>query len=229
MSVKLVFVPIQTQMCRFMETFTEETIFELYDGNAGKSNRKDRKNLKPTEIIETMLQALGLSNNETQVYLYLALSKERKASEISEALSLHRTNTYRVLGDLEKKGLVSSVFEKPLKFIAAPFEQAVDTLIETKKLRIQKLEKKKKAIVNVWLSIPKPEIAEQHKEVFQILEGEEQMQRPHMGQRKRHSRRQTRSSKHRRKPPQNHKSRQKNPDRRKTDKRTRLRRLPRNG
>lgn len=77
--------------------------------------------------------------------MYLARTGEHKASEISEALSLHRTETYRILRDLEKKGLVSSVFEKPLKFIATPFEKALDVLIETKKMRINLLEKK------VWL------------------------------------------------------------------------------
>jgi sugar-specific transcriptional regulator TrmB len=173
--LKLVFVPIQTQMCLFMETFTEHPQIELETVDSWKFSGKDKKNLKPTEIIENMLQALGLSKNETQVYLYLALSKERKASEISEALHLHRTNTYRILGDLEKRGLVSSVFEKPLKFIATPFEQAIETLIETKKLRIQLLEKKKKNLIDVWLSIPKPNIEEKRKEVFQILEGEEQI------------------------------------------------------
>lgn len=71
--------------------------------------------------------------NEVKVYIYLARTGEHKASEISEALSLHRTETYRILQDLEKRGLVSSVFEKPLKFTAAPFEKALDILIETKK------------------------------------------------------------------------------------------------
>ncbi len=157
-----------------METFTEEPQIELCDENLNEW-KFDKKTLKPTDIIENMLQALGLSENEAQVYLYLALYKERRASEISEALNLHRTNTYRILGDLEKRSLVSSVFEKPLKFIATPFEQAVDKLIQTKKLRIQLLENKKKALINVWLSLSKPEIEEHQKEVFQILEGEEQI------------------------------------------------------
>lgn len=161
-----------------METFREESPqIGLCDESldAWKLIRKGKRPLKSIEIIEKMLQNLGLSKNEVQVYLYLALSKERKASEISEALNLHRTNTYRILQDLEKKSLVSSVFEKPLKFIATPFERAIDTLIETKKLRIKRLERKRKALINVWLSLPKPEIKEQRKEVFQILEGEEQI------------------------------------------------------
>ena len=160
-----------------MATFTEESQIELSDESVDtwKSIRKEKKSPKSIAIIENTLRTLGLSKNEVQVYLYLALYKERKASEISEALNLHRTNTYQILRDLEKKGLVLSVFEKPLKFIAIPFDRAIDTLIETKKLRIRRLEKKKKNLVNLWLSIPRPEIEEQRKEIFQILEGEEQI------------------------------------------------------
>ena len=127
------------------------------------------------EIIEKTLRRLGLSRNEIRVYIYIARTGEHKASEISEALSLHRTETYRILRDLEKKGLISSVFEKPLKFIATPFEKAIGVLIETKKMKINLLEKKKESLVDLWLSLPKQETETERKEVFQILEGEEQI------------------------------------------------------
>ncbi len=162
-----------------METVIEspQRVVKLYDENTGawKFVRKDRGQIKSIELIENMLQKLGLSKNEIRVYVCLARSRERKASEISEALTLHRTETYRILRDLEKRGLVSSVFEKPLKFIATPFERAIEALIEAKKLRIQQLERKKKDLINVWLSLPHPEVEQERKEVFQILEGEEQI------------------------------------------------------
>jgi len=154
-----------------------EEVVKLYDEHAGvwKFVRKDRGPLKSIEIIESMFQKLGLSKNEIRVYVYLARSRERKASEVSEALSLHRTETYRILRDLEKRGLVSSVFEKPLKFIAIPFERAIEALIETKKLGIQRLESRKQRLVDIWLSLPQPHVEFTRKEVFQILEGEEQI------------------------------------------------------
>ena len=130
---------------------------------------------KSIEIIETMLHRLGLTKNEIRVYLKLAHFNESKASEIAESLNLHRTETYKILRDLEKRGLVSSVFEKPLKFIATPFENAIETLIESKKLRLQKLETRKKEIVEIWLSLPQPNREQERKEVFQMLEGEEQL------------------------------------------------------
>lgn len=162
-----------------METIVEspQRVVKLYDENTGawKFVRKDRGPIKSIELVENMLQKLGLSKNEIRVYVFLARSRERKASEISEALTLHRTETYRILRDLEKRGLVSSVFEKPLKFIATPFERAIEALIEAKKLRIQQLERKKKDLIDVWLSLPQPEVEKERREVFQILEGEEQI------------------------------------------------------
>ncbi|MEM3640456.1 MAG: helix-turn-helix domain-containing protein [Candidatus Bathyarchaeia archaeon] len=154
-----------------------ESIVKLYDENSGSWRfvRVDKGPSKSLETIEKTLHRLGLSRNEVRVYVYLARTGEHKASEISEALSLHRTETYRILRDLEKKGLISSVFEKPLKFIATPFEKALDILIEIKKMKISLLEKKKESLVELWLSFPKPEKELERKEVFQILEGEEQI------------------------------------------------------
>lgn len=156
---------------------TPENIVKLYDENSGlwKFVKIDKGPAKYSRIIEKTFRRLGLSKNEVKVFIYLARTGEHKASEVSEALSLHRTETYRILRDLEKKGLVLSVFEKPLKFIAAPFEKALDVLIDAKKMRINLLEKKKEGLVNLWLSLPQPETEHKRKEVFQILEGEEQI------------------------------------------------------
>ncbi|MCS7124888.1 MAG: helix-turn-helix domain-containing protein [Candidatus Bathyarchaeota archaeon] len=154
-----------------------EGIVKLYDENSGlwRFVKADKSSARSLEIIEKALRGLGLSKNEVKVYVYLARTGEHKASDISEALSLHRTETYRILRDLEKRGLVSSVFEKPLKFIATPFEKALDILIETKRMKLNLLEKKRQNLIDIWLSLPKPEVEPERKEVFQILEGEEQI------------------------------------------------------
>lgn len=165
------------KMLTLMETLAKkpETVARLYDGKARlyKFVMKDKGPLKSLEAIANAFQKLGLSKNEIRVYVYLARTGMRKASQISEAISLHRTETYRILRDLEKIGLVSSVFEKPLKFIATPFEKTLDLLINTKKLKLQLLEGKKKDLVDLWASLPKPEVEFVKREVFQILEGEE--------------------------------------------------------
>jgi len=154
-----------------------DTVVRLYDEKARlyKFVMKDKGPLQSLEAIENALAKLGLSKNEIRVYVYLARTGMLKASEISEVISLHRTETYRILRDLEKIGLVSSVFEKPLKFVATPFEKTLNILIESKKLRLQLLERKKNDLISLWVALPKAEVELSRKEVFQILEGEEQI------------------------------------------------------
>jgi sugar-specific transcriptional regulator TrmB len=148
----------------------------LYDESARLLNfsRGNDEHLSSLKMIKGVLAKFGLSNNEIRVYVYLARSGARKARDVSDVLSLHRTETYKILRSLEKRGLVSSVFEKPLKFIATSFEKTIDILIKARKLRIEFLERKKKDIVDSWLSLPQLEMEPERKEVFQVLEGKEQ-------------------------------------------------------
>lgn len=70
-------------------------------------------------------------------------------------------------------GLISTVFEKPLRFIALPLEKSISLLIETKKLSISALEMEKEKIIESWRSLPKNEIPVPKREIFQVLEGYE--------------------------------------------------------
>ena len=152
-------------------------LIKIYDkkGAAWKIIKKDKGFTKQLSTIEENLSRFGLLKNEIKVYLYLARSGEKKASEIAEAISLHRTETYRILRDLEKKGILFSVFEKPLKFTAVPLDKAIDLLVNAQKMRIKLLEKEKEGLVELWLSIPQQHVEKEKKELFQMLQGEQQV------------------------------------------------------
>ena len=138
--------------------------------------RTDRYLKEHMNILEKALTRYGLSVNEVKAYLFLAGVNEKGATEISEAVSLHRTETYRVLRDLEKKGLVLSVLGKPIKFAAVPPYRAVDQLLETQKIRVKLLEKEKADFLALWSSIPKGGVdGLGSKEVMQALEGKPQV------------------------------------------------------
>jgi sugar-specific transcriptional regulator TrmB len=152
-------------------------LIKVYDekNEAWKFVKKDKSFTKQLSTIEETLSRFGLLKNEIKVYLYLARSGEKKASEIAEAISLHRTETYRILRDLEKKGILFSVFEKPLKFTAVTLDKAIDLLVDAQKMRIKLLEKEKASLVELWLSIPQPRVENEKKELFQMLQGEQQV------------------------------------------------------
>jgi sugar-specific transcriptional regulator TrmB len=154
-----------------------QELIRVYDeeNEAWKFVKRDKGFHKQLLVLEETLAGFGLLKNEIRVYLYLARSGERKAAEVAEVLSLHRTETYRILRELEKKGIVFSVFERPLKFSAVPIEKAADLLIETQKMKIKLLEKEKASLVQLWLSIPQSKMDNDKKEIFQILEGGQQI------------------------------------------------------
>ncbi len=150
---------------------------KIYDKQteAWKQVKKDQSFNRQLTTIEETLSRFGLLKNEIRVYLHLARVGEKKAGEIAEAISLHRTETYRILRDLEKRGIVFSIFEKPLKFTAVPLEKAIDMLVDAQKIKIKLLEQEKPSLVELWLSMPHPKIADTKKELFQMLEGEQQV------------------------------------------------------
>ena len=152
-------------------------LIKIYDEKheSWKFIKRDKGFNRQLSTIEETLARFGLLKNEIKVYLYLARAGEKKASEIAEAISLHRTETYRILRDLEKKGILFSVFEKPLKFTAVPLNKAIDLLVDAQKMKIKLLEKEKASLVELWLSIPHPKIEKAKKELFQMLQGEQQV------------------------------------------------------
>ncbi len=155
----------------------KQELVEVYDKQteAWKLVRKDQTYDKQLSTVEETLSRFGLLKNEIRVYLHLARSGKMKAGEISEAISLHRTETYRILRDLEKKGIVFSIFEKPLKFTAVPFDKAIDLLVDAEKIKIRLLEQEKTSLVEIWQSMPQLKVETAKKELFQMLEGEQQV------------------------------------------------------
>ncbi len=161
-----------------MEIALEEktsSLIKLNNKDALQLVKRDKGFTKQLSTIEETLARFGLLKNEIKVYLYLARAGEKKAGEIAEAISLHRTETYRILRDLEKKGILFSVFEKPLKFTAVPLDKAIDLLVDAQKMKIRLLEKEKENLVEMWLSIPQNKMDTAKKELFQMLQGDQQV------------------------------------------------------
>jgi len=132
----------------------------------------DHRKLTVIELMQESLSKFGLLKNEAKIYLYLARFGGQKAQRVSEALSIHRTETYKILRRLEKMGLIYRVLDKPVKFVALPIDQALSNIIEIKRQRLMLLEKTKEELVKLWRSLPRPtENSEAEKESFQILKG----------------------------------------------------------
>lgn len=137
-------------------------------------NRIPSETLEYIDALKSIDQALSkfkLNRNEVRVFLYLARFGAHKAQSIAEALGVHRTEAYKILRRLEEQGLITRVMERPMKFLAVPFETVLDNLIEERRQKIYQMEQRKAELLQIWASLPEPEKVNTRKETFQVLEG----------------------------------------------------------
>ena len=130
---------------------------------------------KALKEINTALLRLRLSKNEVKIYLFLARYGAKKAQKIAESLGVPRTEAYKILRELENKGIIFRILERPMKFMVVPFEKILEEDIEERRQKIHKLEKKKDELICLWKTLPKTHDSEDVRETLQITEGKRQI------------------------------------------------------
>jgi sugar-specific transcriptional regulator TrmB len=136
---------------------------------------RDRMSLAhyPTRTMEEVVDQLieyGLSKNEAKVVTFLAKRGAERASVVAQALKLNRTETYRTLRNLQRRGLVEASLEQPVRFQAAPFSRCLEVLIAERKNRLAALEERSGLLEHAFENIS-VETGAPAFERFQVLEG----------------------------------------------------------
>jgi sugar-specific transcriptional regulator TrmB len=121
------------------------------------------------EIVEQLVE-YGLSKNEAKVVTFLAKRGAERASVMARALKLNRTETYRTLRNLQRRGLVEASLEQPVRFQAAPFSRCLEILVAERKSRLTALEERSGNLEHAFESLS-IETAAPAFERFQVLEG----------------------------------------------------------
>ncbi len=126
-----------------------------------------------TFTVENGLAGMGLTDQQSKIYVFLAKKGAKKASEVAKLLNLPRTHTYNLLNSLQKKGLVSCTMNYPIRFVATPLDKAVKTLLDMEKQKLVSFESQSRQLLDAWSSIAYHEITDEEieEEKFQILEG----------------------------------------------------------
>jgi pimeloyl-ACP methyl ester carboxylesterase len=112
----------------------------------------------------------GLTNKEADIYIFLAKNVILTGGEISKRTKIARSLVYRILKNLQTKGLVEPTLESPTRFVAVPFDKALDLIIKTKKQEALKVEREKQDLIEDWKTISKIKPAVEY-ERFVIIEG----------------------------------------------------------
>ena len=91
------------------------------------------------KLIEQVKSRMGLNIYEARIYTALLSRGICSAGELADMSSVPRSRCYDVLESLEKKGFVFQKLGRPIKYIAIPPTEVVDTL-----KKLSKKERKKK-------------------------------------------------------------------------------------
>ncbi len=122
------------------------------------------------EPIKKVLKSFGLTEKETEVYIFLAKQGVLRGRKIAKQMKKDKGQVYRILKSLQKKGLVESTLEFPTRFTAVPFEKVLDLFIKSKQEEVTFIEKAKKDLLDDWKNISgarlKPPL-----EKFVVIEG----------------------------------------------------------
>ena len=107
------------------------------------------------EPVRKILKDFGLSEKEAHIYIFLAKHAALRSGEIAKLTQIDKAEVYRVLTNLQTKGLVEKTLEAPTRFTSAPFERAIDSFIKYKRDEANLVEKTKKELIKDWNQITK--------------------------------------------------------------------------
>ena len=116
------------------------------------------------------LQEYGLTRNEARVLVFLAKTGPSKASEAARAVQINRTETYRTIRNLQRRGLVEATLERPVRLQSVPFDRCIGILIDERKAKLRILEQRGEALRRQF-AMTRVEPVSHEVERFQVVEG----------------------------------------------------------
>ena len=90
---------------------------------------------------------LGLSGSQAKVYLALVTLGKANGRTIWKCSGVARQDIYRVLSELQEKGLIEKTISKPTEFKGAPIQEGLEILLMRKNKEYEEIEKKTRNLI----------------------------------------------------------------------------------
>jgi sugar-specific transcriptional regulator TrmB len=120
--------------------------------------------------IKKILKDVGLTEKETEVYIFLAKHGALKGIEIAKQTRTDNAEVYRLLKSLQNKGILEATLEAPTRFVTVPFDKVIDSFVKTRRDEAALVESKKKDLLADWKKISKTSV-QLTAEKFVVIEG----------------------------------------------------------
>jgi len=123
------------------------------------------------ETVKKILKNVGLTDKETDVYVFLAKHGTLKGLEIARRIGIDKAEVYRILKSLQSKGLLEATLESPTRFTTVAFDKVLDSFIRARRDEAALVENAKQELLNDWKRIRGTNV-ELAAEKFVVIEGE---------------------------------------------------------
>ncbi len=107
------------------------------------------------EPIRKILRDVGLTEKETDAYIFLAKHGPLKGLEIARRSRTDNAEMYRIIRQLQNKGLVEATLESPSRFTAVPFDKVIDTFVKIRRDEATLVEDAKESLLKDWKKVSK--------------------------------------------------------------------------
>ena len=78
-----------------------------------------------------ILEKLGLSQEESEIYIYLLQNPQKTLSDISKYTNIHRPKLYKILPSMEESGLVGTIVNGKRKLFVAENPKILNNYFES--------------------------------------------------------------------------------------------------
>lgn len=93
------------------------------------------------------LRKLGLTGLQAKTYLTLINAGEEKVQTISRTANMDRANTYQIINQLQKMGLVERILDSPNLYRAVSLHKGLTILLERKKEQYNETQKETEKLI----------------------------------------------------------------------------------
>lgn len=124
-----------------------------------------------------ILKDIGLTEKETEVYIFLTRHGALKGLDIAKRIKKHKAQVYNILKNLQAKGLVEPSLEFPTRYAAVPFEKVIDLSVKAKRDEAAFIENAKKEIMSYWNDLSQSGLLEPSLEKFVVIESKNKINR----------------------------------------------------
>jgi sugar-specific transcriptional regulator TrmB len=135
---------------------------------------KEKLSQYENEIVNELIK-LDLSLNEAKILLHLIIYNNSTASEIARLSGIQRTETYHYLASLLAKGVLRTTFDRPQRYYALSYREAIDHLSKVKTSSLNEVMEKKEYYHGIISQILDHVVqrGETEKDVYQVIVGKE--------------------------------------------------------